>query len=262
MDNSKIVAINKKNLQANADSADEYDFEDTMKKFDKYSCDPKQKHKIFTELGFSWHDDEDFCFACDRNGSCPEHPGEKGVYLNGRLDLDTTPFLKKIRIVVDLLEIADAMENHSYADESTCYLDIETGEVAYVTSEVARIVESGNSTAADDLPDWQKDEVELAQQMLNDGERFIPIPRLESSVGFRVMEDFIDQLGDESVAKRLVQSLRWSRPFRGFKDVLSDHPDLLDRWYAFKNEKMRKEVGDFLKPISHDRIELIMPSRP
>ena len=87
MGNSKIVPINKKDLREKTGGADQYDFEGNAKKFAEYLHDPVQEHKIFTELGFSWHDDDEFCFACDRNGSCPDHPGDNGRYLKYSLNL-------------------------------------------------------------------------------------------------------------------------------------------------------------------------------
>lgn len=136
MKGSKIVPINKKELRKNAPASQEYDFESKAQKFAEYFREPKQQHKIFTELGFSWHNDEEICFACERNGSCPEHPGTQSLYVNRRLNLDSTPSIKKIQIVVDEIFIADAMENHDPMYESTSYLDVETGEVVTITTEV------------------------------------------------------------------------------------------------------------------------------
>ncbi len=260
MSKAKVVPINKKEFRKSAEATQKYDFEGKMKKFDEYFHDPEKEHKIFTDLGFSWHDDEEFCFACDRNGSCPEHPDDNGKYLNGRLNLDSTPLLKKIRIVVDLIEIVDAMESHGYGDESMSYVDTETGEVEYVTSEILRLVESGGQKVADALPDWQQSEIDIAKMILNNDNRFVLIPRLESSVGFKFMENFIDELENENITRCLVQALRRSRPFRGFKDVLSDYPETLDQWYEFKNKRMRHEAVKFLSSVKLDRIELVLPS--
>jgi hypothetical protein len=259
MAKSRVVPINKKALQR-ANSADNYNFEGVVEKFGEYERDPKQQHKVFTELGFSWHDDEDICFSCQRNGSCPDHPQDKGLYVNGRLNMDATPSLKKIRIVVDEFFIADAMENHDPLNDSTSYLDVKTGEVITITSEVADIVETDDMAAAEELPDWQKGEVEIAKKVLSsECDRFVLIPRLESHEGFRFMEEFIDQLKDELVAERLAHAVRKSRPFRRFKDALGEFPEVEQQWFRFKNERMRKEVADFLQSINHERIELAMP---
>jgi len=43
----------------------EMDFKERVEKYEQYSKDPKEFHKIFTELGFTYVDD-----GCD--GYCPE----------------------------------------------------------------------------------------------------------------------------------------------------------------------------------------------
>lgn len=177
--------------------------------------------------------------------------------------MDSTPSFKKIRIVVDETFIVDAMENHDPMCENTSYLDVETGEVVTITTEVADIVETDETSAVETLPDWQRDEVEIAKKVLGDeSSRYVAIPRLESHEGFRFMEEFVDQLKNDNVAECLAQALRKSRPFARFKDVMSEWPEVEQQWYAFKNKKVRQEVADFLASIEHERIELTLPTRP
>ncbi len=168
------------------------------------------------------------------------------------------PALKKIRIVVALEEIAMAMEDQNNDIESHYYLDIETGEVEFYTSETFNTWEENDPTEIDSLPDWQRDEVVRVKEIQENEDRYVAIPRLESSVGFRFMEDFVNEVKGEKVADKLIRALRQNKPFRRFKDALED-VDLLDRWFQFKNRKLRKEVADFLESIDHKRIELAVP---
>ncbi len=258
MSKSKIIPINKKELKKNSQPAEEYDFKGVSGKFDEYFRDPSQEHKVFTELGFSWHDDEELCSPCDRNGSCPTHPQDKGMYVDGRLNFANVPELKKIKIAVDVLDIADSMENQSNETESQSYLDIETGEVEFVSHEVSNLIESG-CTDFSSLTEWQIEEVEVGKKILADDVRFIPIPKLESHESFKFMEEFVDEVKNNKIAEELISSLRGSRPFRRFKDCLSQHSDVEQQWYLFKNQKLQKVVRDFIGSIDHDRIELVLP---
>lgn len=258
MSKSKIIPINKKELKKNSLSPEGYDFKGVSEKFDEYYRDPSQEHKVFTELGFSWHDDEEFCAACDRNGSCPTHPQDKEMYVNGRLNFANVPKLKKIKIAVDVLDIADSMENQSNEIESQSYLDIETGEVEFFSHEVSSLIESGSDDFSS-LPEWQMDEVEVAKKVLADDSRFIPIPRLESHESFKFMGEFVDEVKNNKITEELLSSLRGSRPFRRFKDCLSQYSEIEEQWYSFKNQKLRKTVKDFINSINHDRIELVFP---
>jgi hypothetical protein len=174
--------------------------------------------------------------------------------------MEATPSLKKIRIVVDEFFIADAMENHDPLNDSISYIDVETGEVINITCEVANIVETDDRVAAEELPDWQRDDVEIAKKVLeSEFDRFVAIPRLESHESFQLMEDFIDQLKDARVAELLAHAVHKSRPFRRFKDTLIEFPEVEQQWYCFKNEKMRERIANFLRSIKHERIELTLP---
>ncbi len=47
-------------------------FNETVEKFEKYYNDPEQHHKIFTELGFTYVDDDcdGFCPECEQKLEC------------------------------------------------------------------------------------------------------------------------------------------------------------------------------------------------
>lgn len=64
------------------------------------------------------------------------------------------------------------------------------------------------------------------------------IEPIESSEAFRVMEDFVDQCGDDRLARALEQALRQRKPFRRFKDALAAHPAQREAWFAFERQAM------------------------
>jgi hypothetical protein len=253
---NKITPINQKALK---ESSGKYDFQETVQKFKQYSESSVDQHRVFTELGFSWHDDEEFCLTCDRNGNCPDHPGEGDRYVNGRLNLNHGSPMQKILIRVDAMQIASAMEDQNTGIDSFFFLDLETGEVEFFTSDTQFLAESDDPRKMDALPDWQKEDVERAKKVLHGEGRYLAIPRVESREVFRHMEEFIESIRDTSVAEALADALGGGKPVRRFKDALSEHGGLLDQWYAFKNQKMRSAVADFLASIRHERLELRMP---
>jgi hypothetical protein len=75
--------------------------------------------------------------------------------MNGRLNMNFESPFKKIKIYVDAPEIADAMEWQSDEGEGLYYLDLETGEVIYFTSDVLEIVESEDGVQST-LHEWRK----------------------------------------------------------------------------------------------------------
>ena len=71
-----------------------------------------------------------------------------------------------------------------------------------------------------------------------DDDRWLFIEPIESSEAFRVMEEFVDQCGDDRLARALGQALGQRKPFRRFKDVLAAHPAQRETWFAFERQAM------------------------
>jgi hypothetical protein len=53
------------------------------------------------------------------------------------------------------------------------------------------------------------------------------------------MRNFIDEIDDDRLARRLSNALGGRGAFRRFKDVLADTTDELEDWYAFSAERQR-----------------------
>lgn len=114
------------------------------------------------------------------------------------------------------------------------YLDLETGEVLLA------------GEAADNLP-----------EDLEDNPRYRVIPTVPSQESFRIMEDFIDTVDDEAAAGYLTEALRRRKPFRQFKDALSDFPGLEERWYDFQD---RAHTGYAREWCEDERIDATLVS--
>ena len=96
--------------------------------------------------------------------------------------------VKKLK--VDLEMIANAMEDVSRIDMDY-YLDKETGEVIVISEEVFRYAEEDEDNIREDLPDWQKEDVKLAQNILfKNPDRYICIPERPSYEGYNLMVEF------------------------------------------------------------------------
>ena len=60
------------------------------------------------------------------------------------------------------------------------------------------------------------------------------------------MEMFIAAVEDQDKADRLSIAIVGRGAFRRFKDVLTRWPDLLDRWYAFTEDRQRGRARAWL----------------
>lgn len=114
------------------------------------------------------------------------------------------------------------------------YLDRQTGDV----------IGLGDGDDNDGIP--QLREVRDAIDA-NDYDRYLPIPSLASSEGFRLMEEFASAQQDRRVRGTLLNSLDQHRPFRSFEDALFGFPEVRDRWFAFHSERIRDEALAWLR---------------
>jgi len=75
------------------------------------------------------------------------------------------------------------------------------------------------------------------------GERYIDLPKWDSSDGFRLMEHFAAGLRNPIVREELSSALGLGRgDFRAFKDTLSRHPEIEKLWFVFKDQEMKNEI--------------------
>jgi hypothetical protein len=125
---------------------------------------------------------------------------------------------------VDLEELAGVLE----ADPATGggRVDIRTGEV------------------------WPQPAIEYAEEMgdldQDDEERWLWVECESSGPGYRDMELFIAAVEDTGQADRLSTAIDGRGAFRRFKDGLSRWPELLDRWYAFSEDRQRGRARAWL----------------
>jgi len=171
----------------------------------------------------------------------------------------------KRRLKVDLAALEVAFESSDF--ESTWYLDLETGKVLLIPEETASYreeltalaeeqgIDFAQAVAQSDLPDWEK-EVTLDADRIEAGfgSRFIAVEQDDSSEAFRDMEKFAQSVRNPAIGNRLLNALSGSRPFRRFKDAIGNYPEEEERWYAFRDERLRSRLLEWL---AEEDIEVI-----
>jgi hypothetical protein len=166
--------------------------------------------------------------------------------------------MRKLKVDMPDLELAFDTAN----DEISYYLDLDTGKVVLVMAETHSQLEKiyAEVETEDDeplnladlarnrnLPDWQIDAVLEAHQVETGyGTRYLSVPKADSHEGYRDMEDFIETVRDEHLATRLEDAIGGRGPFRRFKDVLLSYSDERERWFKFRDARLRKRILDWL----------------
>ena len=168
---------------------------------------------------------------------------------------------EKRRVAVDLDELAGAFEN-GFPDLSF-YLDVESGEVVMVSDDTRCELEEiyqelGNGEDLDDarvseairqrdVPDWMREVLEEADRVERGfGTRYVRVPQYETHEAYRDMEDFILTVGDERLRERLSNAIDGCGAFGRFKRVLSAYDDERERWFAFKDARLRERIVAWL----------------
>jgi Uncharacterised protein family (UPF0158) len=108
------------------------------------------------------------------------------------------------------------------------YLDVTTGEIH-------------GFTAVND--EWTEDDIDAALAE----KRLIPIETLPSSVEYGWMEDFAASVANATLRRLLDVALDGSGVFRRFKDALCAFPAERERWFAFRQERLRETMREWLE---------------
>jgi hypothetical protein len=120
-------------------------------------------------------------------------------------------------LTIDLEELTWALNSRDPPRESSHWLNIESGTIQSLVG---------------------PDAFDEADEDPRDDDRWRVIEPIESSEAFRVMEDFVDQCGDDRLARALGQALQQRKPFRRFKDALATYPAQREAWFAFERQAM------------------------
>ena len=103
-------------------------------------------------------------------------------------------------IRVKLSEIIDGLESQS--DESASFLNIKTGEVVLMTDYAMQAAEENEPL--EDVPDWERDLVAIAREILADTGEYIQLPTKYDIDEYSMMENFCTSLNKQE------QPMCWS----------------------------------------------------
>ena len=160
--------------------------------------------------------------------------------------------MKKLK--VDLDEIAMEIDRQDDFG-STILFDTETGNIVSIPDELMRAVEEDDEKALENLPEWEKELIETARSVCSDESgRYEEIPKKPSYEAYDLMVEFAETVKDIHLKEKLNIALDGKGAFRRFKNVLSDYPEEQERWFAFKDERMRQEVIDWLNSLDIEPI--------
>jgi hypothetical protein len=138
---------------------------------------------------------------------------------------------KELAIDLELMQIAfDDRDG-----DGQWFLDRETGEVVRLN---------------------EFDDDELRVQIDQGGERYTVIPYQGPESSYRDMAEFIGSMNDNRLRALLDVATKGKGAFRRFKDVLQQHPEQRERWFAFQNARANHRIRRWLES---EGIEVVTP---
>jgi hypothetical protein len=176
-------------------------------------------------------------------------------------------------IRVDLADLVEAFDEGS--GEVSAYLDLESGAVIRITAEIQQELEAISADVPEESleeeayraafaaalerrgpPAWMREllwEADAVDGGL--GTRFVPVPGADARAGYADMEAFIETVAGPRLRERLWGAIRGRGAFRRFKDVLARHPAELERWFAFRDGRVRQRALAWLAEEGIEPVE-------
>jgi hypothetical protein len=128
------------------------------------------------------------------------------------------------------------------------YINTETGEVITLSEEEIRAVE--DEKPIENFPDWQKENIEKAGEILEDEDGiYLDFTLRNDYHEYDIIEEFIGTVMDEEIQDALYEAIQGRGAFRRFKDGIIGHGVEKD-WYAYKDKKIKELVIEWCK--EHD----------
>ncbi len=150
--------------------------------------------------------------------------------------LETMPATARLKDIVEALEMLD--------DESSSFLDRDTGQVETVSRDLLREAEeSAGDEEPDHLPTWQKQEWEIAKQILST-DRFQKLPSKFEVHDWAIVQDFAGSVQSDRIREDLLHAIHGAGAFRNFKDSLRRH-GIEPAWLRFRAEALRQIALDW-----------------
>lgn len=149
--------------------------------------------------------------------------------------------LKAMPVTVLLKDIVDALEMQ--LDESSSFLDLDTGQVETVSHELLCEAEAAADDEDPDLPVWQEPEWEIAKRIVST-DRFQKLPTKFDVHEWAIMQDFSRSVAPVRIREDLLNAIHGVGAFRHFHAMLRRHR-IESAWFAFRAEALRRIALDW-----------------
>ena len=161
--------------------------------------------------------------------------------------------LKPLR--VDLDEVAAAMD-HLDRSDTDHFLDLETGEVITLPTDLLEAVRQGLKLKDTDLAEWVLEDAPLARATVNDphGKRFARIPE-GTWINMKEMRvRFIRAIKTDRILQKFAEAAAARDGGARFKELLGAYPQLGTAWYRFEARQKQAWARQWLERVGIEAV--------
>jgi len=155
-------------------------------------------------------------------------------------------------IRVKLHDIIEGLEFQS--DESSSFLNTKTGEVILMTDYAMQAAE--DDEPLEELPDWERDLVAIAGEILAETGQYIPLPTKYDIDEYSIMENFCMSMDKQEIGDILYDLISGSGAFRRFKDAIYKY-SVEEEWFKYRDNAIKEIAIEWCREhnIEFDTIE-------
>ncbi|WP_100407563.1 UPF0158 family protein [Bacillus solitudinis] len=101
------------------------------------------------------------------------------------------------------------------------------------------------------LPDWQQEEVELANDIVENDDKYALLPTSFDVHEYNMIEKFCYRLSDQKEQDILLQAISGKGAFRRFKDRINQL-GIAEQWYDFRDQCYKEIAKAFCQSKNID----------
>lgn len=133
-----------------------------------------------------------------------------------------------MKLNIEFEELVDAYEDSSV--DHVYYIDTKNNEIIYYNDAIGE-------------PENVKEKFDT----FSDDDQYLYIPPRLPQDEFSIMETFVYAvIKDFDIAEKFHNALGRKKPFRNFKDLLCDYPELQEKWFRYKHNAIKNQTINWL----------------
>ena len=143
------------------------------------------------------------------------------------------------------VKLSDIIESVHFQTHNTAYyIDRKNGKLIPVSK--YQLLAAKEKNAAEDYPEWQKEQIKLARDILSDEkqERYIPIPAQFVYHEHSAMENFSISFENDEISGALCRAIVGQGAFNRFQKNI-EHFGIVEDWRRYRYRAMKRIVADW-----------------